>query len=237
MTTIITKQDQMVILTGIDGLPPIQASYLSEDGQKLWRSVRNEYQILHDELKAYFAGEESLLPKLEGDFKDYMILRRDWCLAFYSLIRDAWKYLEPFYGTDKNGNPLNPGKLLIAILDMESRGKMVPAVIGRCDINPRKSYDLKTKICKAKEGKLQELEIKQLEKDAQKHDRSFRPFGELEVAILSHCRAAAETNKQIYQQMFRLDDLSESIQKHIYKCFNFRKGKAQIWEKGFKTTS
>jgi hypothetical protein len=237
MTTTITKQDQAVILTGIDGLPPIQASYLSEDGQKLWNSARNEYRILHDELKAYFAGDESLLPKLEGDFKDYMILKRDCCLAFYSLIRDAWEYLKPCYGTDKNGNPLTPGKLLIAILEMESRGMMVPAFVGRCDINPRKSYELRTKIRKAEKGKLREFEVRQLEKDAKNHDGSFHLFAKLEVAILSHCRAAAETNKQIKKQMLRLDDIREELQKHSYKRFNFRKRKAEVWEKGFKITS
>lgn len=244
MLTIISdsdsKRDESIILEKINRIPPIELrSRLSSEGKEIWDDIKAEYEILRAELCAYFAGEESILC-LGGDIEDYLKLRRDQLLSFYSLIRESWKYLHPYYGVDEHGNRLTPGLLLCATLDMEWRGKITPAVAGYCVINPRKSYELRSKIRKAKgfqgdTAKFKQKE-KQLKKDLSAHAGEFQQFVILEIAILSHCRAAAETDKSVSKKLRDFVNHSQELEKFLYRKFDFRRAKTQIWEKGERKT-
>lgn len=231
-----SKRDESIILDKINGIPPIELrSTLSSQGKKLWDNIKAEYEILRTELRAHFAGEETIIC-LGGDIEDYLKLRRDQLLSFYSLIRESWKYLRPHYGVDKDGNRRTPGLLLCETLDMEWRGKITPAIAGYCVVNPRKSYELRTKIRKAKgfqddSAKFKQKE-KQLKKDLLAHAGEFQQFAMLEPEILFHCRAAAETDESVSNKLEEFDNHSQKVEKFLYREFDFRRAKTQIWEKG-----
>jgi|SRR5919202_3051642 hypothetical protein len=245
MRTIISEPDKSAILAKINDIPPIELrSALSPEGQALWENVKAEYEILHLELCAYFAGQETILSSLPDSIRQWLGFRRDQLLSFYELIRESWTYLKPHYGHDRKGNRLTPGLLLIATLDMEWRGKITPAVAGHCVVNPRKSYEIRTRTRNAKKLEssnpgLKQLEKdlsaqKQLEKDLSAHMGAFKQFALLEVAILSHCRAAAKNDEFVRRKLNDFDRYSQDLEKFIYKEFDFRKAKTQIWEKGQK---
>lgn len=235
-----SKQDESIILEKINGIPPIKLrSRLSSKGKEIWDDIKAEYEILRAELRAHFAGEETIIC-LEGDIGDYLKLRRDQLLSFYSLIRESWKYLQPYYGVDKDGNRSTPGLLLCATLDMEWRGKITPVVAGYCVVNPRKSYELRSKIRKAKgfqddSAKFKQKE-KQLKKDLLAHAGEFQQYAMLEPEILSHCRTAAETDESVNKKLKDFDNHSQEVEKFLYRKFDFRRAKTQIWEKGERKT-
>jgi hypothetical protein len=236
VTTVISEPDKSAILAKLNDIPPSELrSALSPEGQALWENVKNEYEILHFELRAYFAGEETILSPLPDNIRQWLGFRRDQLLSFYELIRESWTYLKPHYGHDKKGNHLTPGLLLIATLDMEWRGKITPATEGYCVVNPRKSYEIRTRtrnLAKALESS--NVALNQLKKDLSAHMGLFKQFAELEVAILSHCRVAAKNDEFVRSKLNDFDRYSQNIEKFIYKEFDFRKAKAQIWEKGRK---
>lgn len=235
MITVISEPDKSAVLAKINDIPPTELrSTLSPEGQVLWENIKNEYEILHAELCAYFAGEETILSPLSDSIRQYLGVRRNQLLSFYELIRESWKYLKPHYGHDKKGNRLTPGLLLIATLDIEWRAKILPATAGYCVVNPRKSYELRTRIQKAKELKPNNPALKRLKKDLSAHMGIFEQFANLEVAILSHCRVAAETDKFVRDKLHDFDGYCQDIEKFMYKEFDFRKAKVQIWEKGRK---
>jgi hypothetical protein len=240
--TVISEPDKSAILAKFNDIPPSELrSAVSPEGQALWENVKSEYEILHVELRAYFAGEETVLSPLPDRIRQWLGFRRDQLLSFYELIRESWTYLKPHYGHDKKGNRLTPGLLLIATLDMEWRGKIAPATEGYCVVNPRKSYEIRTrtrKEAKALESSNPALKqlaaLKQVEKDLSAHMGVFKQFAMLEVAILSHCRVAAKNDEFVRSKLNDFDSYSQSMEKFIYKEFDFRKAKTQIWEKGRK---
>jgi hypothetical protein len=241
MTLAISEPDRSAILKKIHDIPPIELrKHFSLEGKELWDSVKCEYQILHAELCAHFTGEEPIFSLLEGEIKDYLRLRRDQLLSFYSLIREAWEYLKPDYGVDAHGNRLTPGLLLNATLEMEWRGKIAPALEGYCVVNPRKSYELRSKVRKTKgfQGESPKFKQKeeQLKKDLSAHIGVFKQFAMLEVAILSHCRFAAKTNKYVKDKLDHFDHYSQELERFLYSYFDFRRAKSQIWERGERKT-
>ncbi len=233
---LITTKVVQELLCKRDKIPPkfLKRHYLSPDGQNIWDAVEFEYSRFHSELMAYFQGLPSQLEDLDGRWRDYLEAKKHWFLALYELVRTSWKYLDVCH-IGKNGKRLTPGILTAEILESESKGKLLPAIAGRAEVAPRRNYELNSKIAKA--AHRGDRASNQLYKDSKRNWGEFYKHASLEVAVLSHCRFAANQDKYVKSVLENYDLAVRKMDAVIVKHWKYAKAKQQVWEGGSIKTS
>lgn len=229
------EEEQQELLCKWGEIPPKSCRrFLSVDGQNLWDCLEFEYEYFYRELEAFFRGEPSQLTELEPKWKHYLRAKREWFLAFYQLLRDAWRHL-PEEFKSREDKKLTPGLLASEILEAESKAKLLPAIAGYVEVTPRRNYDLPAKVAKAVHRS--DKFVEQVQKDYDRQLGEFYNAAQFEVSIISHCRGAATKDEQVKESLEAFEKQRDKLSAVIYKYWNYRKATQQIWDRGVTKTS
>lgn len=121
MTALVPNSEAKAILIALSSLPPdYWLPHLSQDQLEHWHSKKREFELLHQELKAYFSGNATVLNSLDlsSESRELMAQLRDCYLALYALLREGWQLIKrSAIASGFYFNFENPGQLLIAIIE------------------------------------------------------------------------------------------------------------------------
>jgi hypothetical protein len=227
MTTI-SRQDADLIVLGMGGLPPISCSQLwTEDQKRHLEKIRRDYLVLRDELQAYFSGKPSQLTHLSQDEQEKFEAWKNVILALYEVLRLGWSCLQQ---SKLNDQIKTPGELLVALLEDESLGQLMPCVAGRVELNPRKLYKIKNKAEKVRDA--DEKAGEKVLANYKKLMKDFLPFSEAQLKCLLVCRNAAKTDRNLKRKLTAFDVASSEFEKIMYR--SYRGLGAIAWQKGVK---
>jgi hypothetical protein len=93
------EEDRQLVFNTVDRLPPedVIEQFKSKDQLIFWYRDKVQYQVLFDELKAYFAGREvQLWDDLSDREQKLYRAKRNYYLALYALLREAWREIKNF---------------------------------------------------------------------------------------------------------------------------------------------
>lgn len=190
----IEPNTQEAVLNSLSKIPPtVWLARLTPEQQEHWHRVKKHTMRLHDELKAYFGGQEAAI----GD-DAYLLLLRDYYLGFYGVIQIGWKAVQETARKKKIELPVQtPGECLIAVLEGDVEAFFAMCLQGYEEWSSRKTYET------YKLGlKIDRIRAKP-EKNWTKGDRlamdnyvkATKGSDYLEPSLLIFCLMAAEENK------------------------------------------
>jgi hypothetical protein len=155
----ITNKDIELILQKIEKIPSFfwLPKEPTEDQYLHWWQINKLYGAIHEELKSYFAGEESPLPTKapKDDFTTFVILQANNYITLYSLYRYAWQTIKTTVENTDTSNydkyylqaiktittSETPGALLATILELNSKSYFEDCLFYR-KFSPRNIYKL-----------------------------------------------------------------------------------------------
>lgn len=255
----IPQEEQRMIIAKLDELPPdsLKASFSENDQYEYWESQKLNYQTLLKELKAYFEGREVQLDGLDEYEQELYRAERDFYLALYNLLREAWKDFKEvpktisgkFFHRDLTReisiklwqcflkNPIfeSPGTLLCAIIENDAKAQMIPCLVGRYDLNYRKLYRWELEKNKLAQTTNPEINLKAEEEKLYKKRRKIlgKEIEELlwlpELCLLV-CQYIAMHNKFVKRSFEIYKKAEKARNKILFR--SWRTAPAIAWEKG-----
>ena len=145
----IEKRDkkQILLATSSHPLDIYWFQYCNTDDRKRhFAEIRKYYQVLHSYLDSSFTGEENQVePYLTQESKEHFKTARDEILTLYTLILDAWRFVEPALTRIGITDLRSPGELMRRLIDIEASGRfficcpLVDDLNDHVEFSPRKN--------------------------------------------------------------------------------------------------
>jgi len=265
MSTLIPDSEAKAVLLAFNNLPPdYWLPYLSQDQLDHWHSEKNKFQLLHQELKAYFSGNANVLSSLDlsPESRNLIARLRDYYLALYALLREGWEVIKQ--STKDSGGYFkfeNPGQLLITIIENDANASIYQSCVPS-EFQPRKRYELYrtsnsiskaladgvpiTKIETTKDRPLKPNKRRRntnktildcYREDVMRDEGEMMQFADLELHCLRICREPKNLNEteSLKHKLADYDREAERLNKLQQQ--GFRQGKAYAWRNGKKLQS
>ncbi len=234
----IPPSEQETILTGLNDIP---AEYLLElletvkatdDQLQHWAEVKDLFQLLRSELKAYFSNQKSTFESPNQRVTEYLDLALAFYVELYGLIQSRFDLLEKTaYKINLDFPWRTPGELLVSILENQAASMLCEAFLPYHNFSPKK---LKAFLKGIAEGKKPKPATKQksLESWYKNHfqPKDLQIFNVLLVFVLEVCVVASlrdnSLKRRLYYLSLRADDLNQATIRLLPKTGGWQ------WDKG-----
>ena len=101
----------------------------TDDRKRHFDEIRQYYQVLHSYLDSSFTGEENQVkPYLNQESQKHFKTARDEILTLYTLVLDAWPFVEPALTRVGITDLQSAGELMRRLIDIEASGRFLSVV-------------------------------------------------------------------------------------------------------------
>lgn len=240
MSAIIPKEEQVIMLEKLNGLPPVYLlNDLNPKQYEHWLDVKLVCQKTYLVLERFFSDNPPLEDLADEDREVFGRLL-DYYVTLYFVIHWGWKDIEAAfaewhtsYHIDKFPFKL-PGETLAEILERDAAAMFWQCKQGRFDFRPRKLYQLHLQKKKKAKGKLSNQAKLQYEIDAEALAKPLDSLRELEIFCVeaSYLGAQERGDKLLKLKIQELVKKSDQLSDELNRYFRTMKGHA--WEDGDK---